>query len=160
MGIKPVLLRWLSLFVVWIALAGTGGADLAAGALAAALAAWVSLMLVPATQHALSPFAACAFAGRLAWQSLRAGIEVARLALDPRAKLRPGLIEYPIELPPGGRRDAFRALMSLQPGSLPVEIRGESLLLVHCLDTAMPVAEALAHEEARFARLLGGSGNG
>jgi multicomponent Na+:H+ antiporter subunit E len=63
-----------------------------------------------------------------------AGVDVARRALDPRLPLRPGFVTYAPRLPPGGARDAFCALASLMPGTLPADTNEDGTLLVHCLD--------------------------
>jgi multicomponent Na+:H+ antiporter subunit E len=93
---------------------------------------------------------------RLPLQSLLAGADVARRALDPRMPLEPGFIKYSTGLEAGPRRSAFRALMSLQPGTLPVSVEASGDLLVHCLDTSQPVADQLASEEDLFAQLTRG----
>ena len=79
---------------------------------------------------------------------------MARRALRPELDLRPGFVTAPLRLPPGNARNAFSALASLMPGTLPVGMHEDSLL-VHGLDVAQPIAEGLAHEEALFMRALG-----
>ena len=59
-----------------------------------------------------------------------------------------------MRLPPGNARNAFCALASLMPGSLPVSTDEDSLL-IHGLDLAQPIAQNLAHEEVLFMRALG-----
>lgn len=140
---------------LWIALIGTGLTDLAIGAAAAVVAAWLSLRLLPPAGRAISWRALAGFALRLAWQSLVAGIDVARRAFDPRMPLRTGHVAFPTRLPAGPARDVFRAAMSLQPGALPVSAETDGPILFHCLDTTWPVLAQLAAEEARFLRALG-----
>ena len=89
-------------------------------------------------------------------QSLIAGIDVARRALDPRLPLCPGFVTVSPRLPPGTPRDAFYALASLMPGTLPADTNEDGTLLVHCLDTGQPVAAQIAADEELFAQALGG----
>jgi len=140
---------------VWLILTDGRLAHMPAGMAAVAAATWVSLRLLPPAPTRASLIALCGLLGRFLWGSLVAGIDVARRALSPNPPVKPGFIVHSSALPPGPARDAFRALMCLQPGSLPVESEVEDSLLIHCLDTDMPVAEAFAREEARFARALG-----
>jgi multicomponent Na+:H+ antiporter subunit E len=147
--------RFGAYLALWIILIEFSVTNLAVGLLAAAWATWVSVRLLPVSNRQFSPTALGRFAMRLPWQSLVAGADVARRALDPRMPLQPGFITYATQLERGPGRDAFLALMSLQPGTLPVS--GDSdALLIHCLDTSQPVAAQLAAEEALFAQITGG----
>jgi multicomponent Na+:H+ antiporter subunit E len=156
-----VLARALALLAVWLLLTGAAPADLPAGALAAVTGAWASVRLLPgapARRVRIAPW--LAIAGRLALQSLVAGADVARRALAPRLPLRPGFVSHPLRLPPGPARDAFCALTSLLPGTVPCGRDERGALLVHCLDVEQPVAAQLAADEARFARALGARADG
>jgi len=63
-------------------------------------------------------------------------------------------VRYPVRFPPGPARNAFTALTSLLPGTVPAgEEHGQ--LLYHCLDIDQPVASQLAAEEAALSRALG-----
>jgi multicomponent Na+:H+ antiporter subunit E len=151
-----IALRALSFLLLWVILIGTGSLDTVVGLFAVVTATWASLLLVPAGTGMVTPLAVVVLLARLPWQSLVAGVDVARRALDPRLPLHPGLVSCPPRLPPGLARNAFRALMSLQPGSLPVSIGAEGDILVHCLDVHQPVAAQMAAEETLFLRLSGG----
>jgi multicomponent Na+:H+ antiporter subunit E len=154
---SPGILRRFAVYLtLWIVLMGTNGADLAVGVVTAACATLTSVFLLPVTDKRISPAALARLALRLPWQSLIAGIDVARRALDPRLPLQPGFVNYATGLDDGPGRNAFRVLTSLQPGTLPVSVEGTGDLLVHCLDTSQPVAAQMAAEEALFAQLTGG----
>ncbi len=146
--------RFGAYLVLWHILIGFSLTDFAAGILAAACATFVSLMLLPVSGQKFSPAGLARLAIRLPWQSLVAGADVARRALDPRLPLRPGFITYTTRLPIGPGRDAFCALTSLQPGTLPVYSGQPGDLLIHCLDTSQPVAAQLAGEEVLFAQVI------
>ncbi|MDI4664925.1 Na+/H+ antiporter subunit E [Xanthobacter autotrophicus] len=139
--------RWLSFFAGWVVLGRVAVADLAAGAVISALAAGLSLRLLPAVR--LRPSGVVAYAVRFFASSLGAGWDVAwRVAARP-PRIRPGVLAVPCAVPQGVARDAFRALASLQPGTLPLPGHG-SQLRVHCLDIDTPVAAMIDADAAAF----------
>jgi multicomponent Na+:H+ antiporter subunit E len=150
---RGMVLRAAWFLVLWLVLIGADPADLPAGALAAALATWVSLLLLPPGRAARSPAGMARLASRFLLQSVIAGADVARRALDPRLPLRPGFVTYPVHFPPGMTRNVFTTLTSLLPGTVPTgEDNGE--LVYHCLDVNQPVVSQLAAEEAALSRAL------
>ncbi len=141
-------------FAFWLAISGWKTADLPVGLAAAAAAAWASLALSPPTGarlrlNALTELILYFFRG-----SIVAGFDVARRALRRDLDLDPGFISAPLRLPAGNARNAFCALASLAPGSLPVGTDGDALL-IHCLDRAQPVGRDLVAQETLFMRTLG-----
>jgi multicomponent Na+:H+ antiporter subunit E len=144
------LLRWACYMLFWVVLAGTDVKDLAAGAAAAVCACWVSLRLLPPGELSLKPIKAVGLFLRFLWQSVRAGVSVALLALHPSLPLRPGIIRYGTALPEGSRRQAFTTFASLLPGTLPLGGDGQGGIAVHCLDDSQPVASQLAAEEEKL----------
>jgi multicomponent Na+:H+ antiporter subunit E len=152
---RPAVLRALGFAVLWILLTCSNPADLGAGAVAILAATWTSLRLLPPGTSQLRPLALGQFALRFLRQSLIAGVDVARRALDPRLPLTPGFMHYPGGLPPGSARNMFTTLMSLLPGSVPIGADASDGLQIHCLDVEQPIAEQLAAEEAHFARVIG-----
>ncbi|MCG5236310.1 Na+/H+ antiporter subunit E [Xanthobacter oligotrophicus] len=139
--------RWLSFFAGWVILGRIGAIDLAAGLIISALAAALSLHLLPPVR--LNPRAMPAYAARFFAGSLRAGWDVAwRVAARP-PQVNPGVLVVPCAVPQGLARDAFRALASLQPGTLPLPGRGPDLR-VHCLDMDAPVVAALDADASAF----------
>lgn len=158
---RAIIVRAAGFFLAWMVLAGTAPADLAVGVVATGLATWASLALLPPRSHPVGLGAALRLALRFPGQSLLAGIDVARRAFDPALPLAPGVVVVPTGLPPGSTaRDGFCALLSLQPGTLPLGGEGATLRL-HCLDASQPVAAAVAAEEALYrAALNGGTPHG
>jgi multicomponent Na+:H+ antiporter subunit E len=138
---------------LWSILAGAGAADLLVGACAAALATWVSLRLLPTTPQTLDPLAATRLGLRFLVQSVVAGVDVAWRAFHPRMPLRPGFVRYPAQCPPGLFRNAFTALTSLQPGTVPAGGEDDTILY-HCIDVGQPAAAQLAVEEGALARIV------
>src|SRR4051794_26877015 len=135
--------RAAGFLVLWLVLAGADPADLPAAAVAVVAATWTSLRLLPPGSSRLAPSALAKLTLRFAYQSVAAGVDVAKRALDPRLPLRPGFVRYPVRFPP-----------SLLPGTVPAGAeRGH--IIYHCLDVEQPVMSQLAAEEAALARALG-----
>jgi multicomponent Na+:H+ antiporter subunit E len=135
---------------LWLILAG-GLSGLVFGLLAAGLATWASIRLMPGRMRLGGPLALLQLIGRSAAQTLLAGTDIARRAFDPRLPLQPGLVTHPTALPEGLPRDGFTALASLAPGALPAGT-DEGTVVVHALDTRLPVARDLAATEALYVR--------
>lgn len=145
------MLRGLGFLGLWLVLgAGTGPLDLLVGLLAAALSARASLALLPPSPTRIRPIAALRLAAFTLRGSLLAGIDIARRVFHPRLPLTPGIVAVPLLSPPGAARDGFRLLSSLQPGTLPVGEDAEGRLLLHALDTTLPVAADAHAAEALF----------
>lgn len=153
---RAVFARAVGFIVLWLALAGPAPADLPAGVIAAAAATWVSLRLVPPSAWRVRPAALARFVVRFLVQSVIAGVDVARRALDPRLPLRTGFVSYAPHLPPGPAQSAFCTLTSLLPGTVPCGTDDSGALVIHCLDVDQFVASQLAKEETLFVHACGG----
>jgi multicomponent Na+:H+ antiporter subunit E len=147
--------RVAGLLAFWVVLAGFAPGDLAIGVATAGLAAWASLRLLPPGAARPSAAALARYALRFLGQSVVAGFDVAKRALDPALPLRPGFVTHRTRLAPGPARDLFRTVASLVPGTLPADSEAGGALVIHCLDVGEPVAAQLATEEALLARALG-----
>jgi len=139
---------------LWLVLSGAALGDLPIGAVAVVAAPWTSLRLLPPGPWHPRPAALARLALRFLRQSVIAGVDVAWRALDPRLPVRPGFVVYPVRLAPGPARNAFSALASLVPGTVPAGAAEGGALLVHGLDVGQPVAAQLATEEALLVRAL------
>jgi multicomponent Na+:H+ antiporter subunit E len=146
--------RGVLFFAFWLAISGWNPADLPVGLAAVAGATWTSLALLPPKGTWLRLGALATLAVSFVRGSVVSGFDVARRALRPELDLRPGFVTAPLRLPPGNARNAFSALASLMPGTLPVGM-DERSLLIHALDVAQPIARDLALEETLFMRALG-----
>lgn len=151
--LRAIVLRWLGYLSLWIALIGLDPLDPVVGALAAAVATFVSLRLLPPGAHPVRPAALPRLLLRLLGQSVSAGNDVARRAFSPSMPLRPGFLQHPTNYPRGPARNAFASITSLLPGTLTVR-DDERGLLYHCLDLGQPVAAKLAADEALVSRAL------
>jgi multicomponent Na+:H+ antiporter subunit E len=147
--------RAFGFLIIWIILSDAGPGDLLPGLVAAVAATWTSLRLVPPGGSRAQPLALAGLVLRYLRQSVIAGTDAARRALDPRLPLRPGFVRYSVSLRPGAARNAFTTLTSLMPGTLPIASDERSAILIHCLDVGQPIAAQLAAEEALLLRVIG-----
>ncbi len=151
---RVALSRGIGLFALWIVLMPSAKpADLLVGALAAAGATWVSLRLLPPASGRVRFAALLSLLPRFLWQSLLAGIDVARRAFAPGLPLSPGLVSYRTGFPRGQARNNFATITSLMPGSVPVG-DGPDTIEYHCLDASQPVVDQIAEEERLLAKAL------
>lgn len=152
--------RGLAFFGLWLVMIGAAPKDMPVGLAAAAAATWTSTECWP-SRGRLSVVGLTRFMARFLPQAVVAGVDVAWRAVSPRPALKPGLVVYRATLAPGFAQNAMRAVMSLQPGKLPISTGASGDLLVHCLDRDAPVAAQLAADEAAFLRIWrGGRGVG
>ncbi|WP_048306910.1 Na+/H+ antiporter subunit E [Halomonas sp. PR-M31] len=88
------------------------------------------------------------------WESLRGGIDVARLALAPNMPIDPCFTVYDLRLPKGPAQRVFINTVSLLPGTLSADLLREKLI-VHRLRGAPDDDQDLRECEQRVARLYG-----
>lgn len=148
MSLRAILLRAAGFAALWWVLAEGRADGWALGAIAVALATWTSCVVLPPSPGRVSPGGIFGFLAFFVWNSLRGGMQVAAMALRGRSALRPRILEMQVTLPPGGARVLLVNALGLMPGTLGVELAGETLRL-HVLDERLPViAEARALEAA------------
>jgi multicomponent Na+:H+ antiporter subunit E len=141
-------------FGIWLVLdQGMSPGNLVVGVLAASAATGLSLRLLPPASGHVRIIVLAGLLPRFLWQSLLAGLEVARRVFDPRLPLQPGFVDYPVGLPRGAARNAFELISSLLPGTVPTA-EDATTIEYHCLDVSQPVTAQLAAEEAAYARAL------
>lgn len=154
---RAILVRGIAYFVVWMIMAGGELAVVAPGIVVAALATWVSLVLLPLDPGyaEVRPLAVLRLALRFVWGSIVAGLDIARRAFSPSLPLKPGYLNYPVGLPQGTSRNLFMSVTSLMPGTLPAGTDESGRLIYHCLDVEQPVLQELGQEEAQLVAALG-----
>jgi multicomponent Na+:H+ antiporter subunit E len=86
--------------------------------------------------------------------SLLGGIDVARRVLARTMRLAPAIVELPLRLPPDSSRAVFVNLVSLLPGTLSMNLEGDTLR-VHALASDPDLADQLRDLETRVASLFG-----
>jgi multicomponent Na+:H+ antiporter subunit E len=149
-----LVVRGLLYFSLWIIVDQSAKpANLVVGVLASAAATWASLKLLPPAKGRVRLGRMLLLLPRFLWQSLVAGLDVARRAFAPRLDLQPGFVDYRTKLPRGSARSAFELIASLMPGSV-ASGETQDTIRFHCLDTRQPVVEQLAAEERAYARAL------
>ena len=153
-AVRAVAGRFGLFLVFWLMIAGYDPADLPVGLAAAALATWTSLRFLPVSGLHVHLLPLASIVLDFLRQSVSSGAQVAWLALHPSMPLRPGIVAYTTRLQPAGARNAFCALSSLLPGTLPTGSDEHGALSVHCLDVDQPVLTNLAEEEDLFLRML------
>ena len=141
-------------FMLWMVLMQSAKLpDVAVGAFTAVAATWVSLRLLPPAAGCVHFDTLLLLLPHFMWESVRAGIDVARRALAATPPLNPGFVNCPLDFPRGLARNTFATITSLLPGTVPSgEVNGT--LVYHCLDTAQPVVEELWKEERLLSRAL------
>ena len=148
-ALQAALARGALFFCLWLVLTGAEPLGLPFGLLAAFCATHASMRLLPPGPDRIVLGALPGLAVTVLRQSFSAGWDVALRAFANPPRLAPGVIEVPLAIPPS--RDAFRALASLAPGSLPLEDLPDGRLRLHALDLAMPLEKDIAETEAAFA---------
>lgn len=159
---RGLLWRLVGFALLWGVLTGDVGGGWLAGGLAVMTAALVSLAIRPLLPWRVRLFGVLRFLPFFCRQSLFGGIDVAQRAFAPGMRLNPVLLEYPLALPPGTARIFLLNTVSLLPGTLSADLRGDHLI-VHGLDGGLPLARNLRRLEVRVADLFGlweGAGDG
>lgn len=152
--LTALLGRGLCLLLLWVVLIGPAPADLPFGLVASAAGVWASTRLWPGG-GTLSLSGIVRFTLRFLAQSVVAGLDVARRAFAGEPDLRPGFATYRSTIPVGLALDSACAVMSLQPGKLPVSAEADGTLHIHCLDLREAIGAQVAADEAAFRRILG-----
>lgn len=158
---RTVLLRTLSLSIVWWALTEGDFSGALFGTVVSVLVALISVRLFPPGTYAVRPGSyrlripgTLAFAGHFLGNSVMAGVDVARRLLSPRLPVDPGSLTLTTALPEGSPRWLLANTLSLMPGTLSVNLIDDRLEL-HCLDQRMPITEAVRQTESRIAAMYG-----
>ena len=152
---RAAMTRGAFYLAFWLFLAGTDLADLPIGLAAALAATWTSLRLLPPSSGQFRYAALARLALRFGQESIMGGVNVARLALNPRLSLRTGSLVYPVCLPTGMARNTFGAMTSSMPGTLTAGTDDKGALIYHCLNVDESVAEQLTIDEGLLLQGIG-----
>ncbi|HHO48838.1 MAG TPA: cation transporter [Desulfobacteraceae bacterium] len=142
----------LAYTLVWFILAGAEPSSWIIGIPAVLLAVAVSLFLSPGPGLSLSLAGLLLFIPFFIVQSVMSGVDVMRRTFSPVPRIRPGMVAYRTTLE-GSGRILLANVISLQPGTLSADLREETIL-IHVLDTEMPVEENIRALERRIARIF------
>lgn len=153
-SLSPILSRAMIFALLWAALSGAAMNGWAYGAVAVALATWLSLRLYPVGQPHVRAWRAAVFAPMLLARGFLGGLDVARRALDPRLPVRPGWMRLRLRQGFAPANVLLGGVMSILPGSLAAG-PDEGTMNVHMLNAEIDASESLAREERRIHWLFG-----
>lgn len=69
------------------------------------------------------------------WQITLSSLFVARIAIAPKLKNRPGVVAFPLRCQSDGTITALTHMLTLTPGAVPIDISPDrSEIFIHCLD--------------------------
>lgn len=151
---RRLLVRWAVIGAIWWIISEGDGSSLWLGALVALAGAALSLSLRPDGVPGLSPLGALRFAGYFVVNSVLGGVDVAMRALKPSMPIDPRFVSYPLRLTNVSARVLFANTLSLLPGTLSVQLAGDTLV-VHGLDCSGDVIGGIAEVEERVAGVFG-----
>lgn len=141
--------RWLPhplisalLFVFWLMLGDTiEPAQIVLAAVLALALPPVARSLREAAPRLRAPALALRLVGRVASDVVTSNLQVARLVLGPRARIRSRFIEVPCALDDPGAVALLAGIITLTPGTLTVDIAPDRRsLIIHCLHAPDPQA--------------------
>lgn len=159
-GGLPVL--WLLLFILWLIVnASLATPILVTGAIISLAIAWIFARRSKVWHIAVTPRSAWHFlvyTGVFFTELVKANLSMLRYVYAPRIDIHPGIVKVRIRLKSPIGRLALSNSIALTPGSLVMDVRGETMF-VHWLDvkatdpeqaTEMIVAPFEKHLEAVF----------
>lgn len=151
--IRGVVTSALFFSLIWLILVSADSASWIIGGPAVLLAVAVSLALGGGRSRPVCLRGLLRFVPYFAGQSLVSGLDVLRrtFALEPR--INPGMISYTTYLPAGRPRVFLANSISLMPGTLSADQRGE-LIVIHTLDVELPVQAGIQKLETMVALLF------
>lgn len=124
--------------VIWALWVDLNGASLGQMLLGAVLAIVLPALLRPFWPDpplVRRPFVAMRLLAVFLWDVVVANLGVARRVLGPLSRLRPALVEVPLDIEEPFVATLLGSIVSLTPGTVSIEIdRTRSLLHVHALD--------------------------
>ena len=146
--------RFVVLSLLWWVLTGGRVDAWIIGVPTAALAAVVSMRLAGEHKTRWRPLGLLRFVCHFLRWSFLGGVDVAWRAVHPRLPIEPQNIDYPMRLPDGPARVFFMGVVSLLPGTVTADIRGD-VLVVHVLDAGQPVRRHLEALEESVGGVFG-----
>jgi multicomponent Na+:H+ antiporter subunit E len=147
--IRVIVVCWL------LYLAVTGNLEVSNLAVGLAIGVVIALVIQPRSQPlplSQAPAALFSLARYVVWLAIdiiRNGIKVARIVLDPKLPIRPGIIA----IPAGTRSKVGLALsahaITVTPGEQVIEIGDDGVMYTHCLDAVASAEGAEAAQRVR-----------
>ncbi len=151
-------LTFLALFGVWLALVGTLNWEelLIGGVLSAVAAALGYRYMIPVgVNFSLRKLAyLIAYIPVFFWEMIKANFDVAYRVLHPRMPIRPGIVLIKTGLSSDSGKLALANSITLTPGTLTMDVRGDSLLIHWINVKSEKTEEATEIIGGRFERFL------
>jgi len=150
----------LVLLVVWLLLNNTLSAGhILLGSMIALVLPWATAGFWADQLHLHKPGLALRFLLLVLWDITVANIQVAKLILGPRRRLRPAFVRYPLDIDNDFAITVLAATISLTPGTVSIDVSNDHrTLLVHGLDVddeAALIAEIKSRYEAPIKEIFG-----
>jgi multicomponent Na+:H+ antiporter subunit E len=146
-------IHFVALAVLWMLLTGARFDSWIIGGPTVVVAAATAVLLSPRPTWRWSAAGMLRFGPHFVISSIQGGIDVAWRSLHPQLPIHPALIEYQLRLPAGAARIFFICIVSLLPGTVSADVRGDRLQ-VHVLDCRRPIQQRLAKLERVVAGLF------
>lgn len=150
------ILAVMALAFVYVALsANPSGFNIAFGL---AMAAGISLLLKPGRRILgwrglpSAVFALMIYVCILFRDLIVSGFQVARIVLDPRMPIRPGILAIPSECDREMETALSAHAITLTPGEMVIEIDENGIMYTHCLD--VPKSEQLLPDTQKRRRVM------
>ena len=152
--IRRAAIHFILLGLLWWVLAEGDTASWVIGVPTVLFATFVSLRFSAASAWGWRWRGTLRFLPFFSYCSLKGGMDVASRAFRPALPLAPAMMDYSLRLREGTARVFFANTVSLLPGTLSADIRGDTLI-VHVLDKNLPLSDQLRRLELAVARLFG-----
>lgn len=143
----------VGLIAIWFVLAAGDPGSLIVGVPALATAILLSHATSRGSRDRIRLTRLPRLAGFFVVESLRAGVDVARLAFGRPLRFSSGWERFETALPDGPQRILFLAILSLLPGTLAVDLSGDCVF-IHVLDDRQDAVADLRKLETEIARVF------
>jgi multicomponent Na+:H+ antiporter subunit E len=119
------------------------------------LSTLISMCLVgPGDDHLLKPVVLLRYLPLFVWKSIASGFDVMVRVLNPRLPIHPGLVRYPLSFTHEGARVLLANCITMLPGTISAQLNDDHLI-VHTLDTTLPVHATINRFERKIANIFG-----
>ena len=157
---KASSILFILLLAVWVMLTGTSKQELLAGIIVSFILAFLmkrfavifdGLRLSPALVWNLPLYIVI-----FVWEIIKSNIDVALRVINPRLPINPGIVKITTNLKSDIGKLALANSITLTPGTLTVDVRGDDLY-IHCIDAVNEDVEKASKRIAgRFESVLKG----
>ncbi|MBU0480381.1 MAG: Na+/H+ antiporter subunit E [Proteobacteria bacterium] len=144
--LRPMSRRLVFYGVLWLILSKGDLNSWPFAVAAVLLSSWISIHLTGAGNCLIRPVALLRHLPWFFWKSFVSAVDVMVRVLNPKLPISPGLILYPLTLTRDGPRVLLANCITLLPGTISARF-GEDHLIVHTLDTTLPVEESIKNLE-------------